>query len=43
MPFRSKRQRAFMYAKHPAIAKRWTAEAKKAHKPNVQPKRRSKR
>jgi hypothetical protein len=26
MPFKSKAQRAFMYAKHPAIAKRWTAK-----------------
>jgi hypothetical protein len=24
MPFRSKKQRRFMYAKHPEIAKRWT-------------------
>lgn len=23
MPFRSQRQRRFMYARHPAIAKRW--------------------
>jgi hypothetical protein len=23
MPFKSKKQRAFMYAKHPKIAKRW--------------------
>jgi hypothetical protein len=26
MPFKSQAQRAFMYAKHPAIAKRWSAE-----------------
>jgi hypothetical protein len=26
MPFQSKAQRAFMYANHPAIAKRWSAE-----------------
>lgn len=26
MPFRSKAQRAFMYAKHPAIARRWEDE-----------------
>lgn len=25
-PFRSKAQRAFMYAKHPEIAKRWEDE-----------------
>jgi len=24
MPFRSAAQRRYMYAKHPAIAKRWT-------------------
>jgi hypothetical protein len=23
MPFRSKKQRAFMFAKHPRIARRW--------------------
>lgn len=26
MPFRSEKQRRFMYAKHPDIAKRWTEE-----------------
>ena len=26
MPFQSEKQRRFMYAKHPAIAKRWAAE-----------------
>lgn len=40
MPFRSQRQRRFMYAKHPKIAKRWTAEAKRKHKPAVQKKKR---
>jgi len=29
MPFESDRQRRFMYAKHPKIARRWTREAKK--------------
>lgn len=24
MPFKSEKQRRFMYAKHPEIAKRWT-------------------
>ena len=28
MPFSSKKQRAFMYAKHPEIAKRWDKETK---------------
>lgn len=27
MPFRSDAQRRFMYARHPAIAKRWRKEA----------------
>ena len=27
MPFKSDAQRAFMYAKHPAIAKRWRKES----------------
>lgn len=26
MPFSSQKQRAFMYAKHPEIAKKWRAE-----------------
>jgi len=26
MPFKSVAQRKFMYAKHPAIAKKWTAK-----------------
>ncbi len=26
MPFKSKKQRRFMYWKHPTIAKRWTAK-----------------
>jgi hypothetical protein len=26
MPFRSEKQRRFMFAKHPEIAKRWAAE-----------------
>ena len=26
MPFKSKAQQGFMYAKHPAIAKRWAKE-----------------
>ena len=26
MPFQSEAQRRFMYAKHPEIAKRWSAE-----------------
>ena len=26
MPFKSSKQRSFMYAKHPEIAKRWSKE-----------------
>lgn len=26
MPFQSAKQRAFMYARHPDVAKRWTRE-----------------
>lgn len=32
MPFESKAQRAFMFAKHPAIAKRWQEETAKNKK-----------
>ena len=28
MPFQSEKQRRFLYAKHPEIAKRWSAEEK---------------
>jgi hypothetical protein len=31
MPFKSEKQRRFMYAKHPEIAKRWKDEADKQH------------
>ena len=31
MPFQSEAQRRFMWAKHPAIAKRWTEEEKSGH------------
>jgi hypothetical protein len=33
MPFKSDAQRRFMYARHPEIAKRWSAEAKEQHLP----------
>ncbi len=32
MPFKSRAQQKFMYAKHPAIAKRWQAETPKGRK-----------
>ncbi len=32
MPFRSERQRRYLYAKHPAIARRWSAEEKAVNK-----------
>jgi hypothetical protein len=38
MPFKSEKQRKFMYAKHPVIAARWTKEAKAAGKKSVQKK-----
>lgn len=31
MPFASEKQRRFMYARHPAIAKRWSAEEKQGN------------
>lgn len=37
MPFASEKQRKFMFAKHPEIAKRWVKEGKG----NVKPKRKS--
>jgi hypothetical protein len=35
MPFKSTKQRKFMHAKHPTIAKRWENEAKAGGKPAV--------
>ena len=32
MPFKSEAQRRFMYAQHPAIAKRWSAKTPKGKK-----------
>jgi hypothetical protein len=32
MPFKSQKQRRFMHAKHPTIAKRWEREAKSGKK-----------
>jgi len=32
MPFKSDKQRKFMFAKHPKIAKRWSKEAVKKTK-----------
>jgi len=32
MPFTSQKQRSFMYAKHPKIAKRWEKETPKGKK-----------
>ena len=32
MPFKSERQRKYLHAKHPEIAKRWEAEEKRKKK-----------
>ena len=43
MPYKSDKQRKFMHAKHPEIAKRWDKEAKptpKQRKPKPPPKKR---
>jgi len=37
MPFKSEAQRRFMYARHPDIAKRWTAEAAAKNNAAIQP------
>jgi len=38
-PFKSKKQRAYLYATHPEIAKRWAKETPKGKKlPNKVPK-----
>jgi hypothetical protein len=33
MPFRSEKQRRYMYAKHPQIAKRWSREYRVKKRP----------
>jgi len=35
MPFKSEKQRRFMYAKHPEIAKRWTKEYGSEPRPSM--------
>lgn len=37
MPYASDKQRKFMHAKHPEIAKRWDAEAKAKAQPKPKP------
>lgn len=37
MPFKSKAQRRFMHAKHPAIAKRWEKETPPGKLPEKSP------
>ena len=34
MPFKSEKQRRYMHANHPEIAKRWEKEYKKGDKPS---------
>lgn len=40
MPFKSQKQRKFMHAKHPEIAKRWEAETPKGAKLPLKKKKR---
>lgn len=43
MPFSSEKQRRFMHAKHPKIAKDWEREAKASGKPAVKRKKKRKK
>lgn len=43
MPFKSKKQMRYMFAKEPAIAKRWVKEAKAENKPYIQKSKKSKK
>ena len=43
MPFASKRQQRFMFARHPRIAKRMVKDARRKHQPIVKKTRRRKR
>lgn len=42
MPFKSKKQRSFMYAVHPDIAKRWSKKTPKGKRLPVRVKRKKK-
>lgn len=42
MPYTSEKQRAYLHAKHPALAAKWDAETGGHVMPNKQPKRRPK-
>jgi len=37
MPFQSEKQKKYMYAKHPEIAKRWSAEEKAEQEEDAKP------
>lgn len=37
MPFQSEEQKKYMYAKHPEIAKKWSAETKAEQKEDMKP------
>lgn len=39
MPFASKKQRRFMHANLPKLAKKWESEAKRQHAPAIRTKR----
>ena len=41
MPFKSKKQRRFMYARHPEIARRWTAKYGAKIRPGKRKRRRA--
>jgi hypothetical protein len=43
MPFKSAKQRRFMFAKHPDIARRWVSEARRKHQPITLGKRKKRR
>ena len=42
MPFKSQKQRAWMYATHPKMAQQWQAETPKAQLPEYAPKKKKK-
>lgn len=43
MPFKSEKQRRYMWATHPELARKWEEEAKRQHKPAVQKKQKKKK
>lgn len=43
MPFKSRKQQRFLFARHPGVAKKFVRDARRGHKPIVQRKAKRRR